>query len=421
MMCGLSCLCASQVDRDHELTKDGIRPSWSNEQRMYCVRLIGPQYANGHRGLSPTIAGLDESTAWNVNRYRTIHDRLTRWGTGMTTTASKPEISKATPFSGNGLFSKVVASLVMLIGVGLVTLTLINNLFAVGPAFEHLIVDFRPALTQSSIATARADIAGLSAVQTEFSSKLAPTLGAQLKMTPTQFNGFISQNFPAVATGMAALPTVVPTFNGLINTLDQQRTLFASADSIPTKSLPATTVPWALMGAGIVVLLIGFLMFRSPKVGGATAIIIGLLLLIAPITLSLPSKAADADTLNANLKPVYTQTLVTNAAGALATIGAMGTEMQTKMLPALATQLKMTPQQLQTFLGSNFPATAQALQTMPASMQRFNGLVKIFDKNLANYDTLKPVGLARLIWILMGAGGLITALGAITILRGRRN
>jgi len=339
----------------------------------------------------------------------------------MTNTVSAVGHSTASPLSRSGFFSKAVAAVVMVIGAGLVAITLISNLFAVGPAFENLITDFRPALTQSSIDTARTDIAGLSAVQTEFTTKLAPALSQQLKMTSTQFDGFISQNFPAVAAGMSALPSVVPTFNGLINTLDQQRPLFASADAIPTKSLPATTVPWAMFGAGLLVFLIGFLMLRSPIAGGATAIVVGLLLLVVPIVLSLPTKAADADKLNANLKPVYTQALVTNATGALATVGAMGNEMQTKMLPALATQLKMTPAELQTFLGTNFPATAQALQTMPASMGRFNGLVKIFDKNLANYNTLKPVGLAKLIWTLMIAGGLVAGLGVLTSLKRRRN
>ena len=338
----------------------------------------------------------------------------------MTSTASKPRTSAAIPLAKPRPLSKAIAVLIMLMGAGLMAMTIISNLFAVGPAFENLIVDFRPALTQSSIDTARADIAGLSAVQAEFTDKLAPALSQQLKMTPTQFNGFVAQNFPAVAAGMSALPSVVPTFNGLIDTLDKQRPLFASADAIPTKSLPATTVPWALFGAGLLVFLIGILMLRSPKAGGAAAIIVGLLLLVVPISLSLPTKASDADQLNANLKPVYTQALVTNATGALATVGAMGNEMQTKMLPALARQLKMTPQQLQTFLGSNFPATAKALQTMPASMERFNGLVKVFDKNLANYNTLKPVGLAGLIRILMVVGGLVAALGALTLLKVRR-
>lgn len=338
----------------------------------------------------------------------------------MTSTVSPAGYSTASSPSGTGLFSKSVAALIMLVGAGLVAITLISNLFAVGPAFENLITDFRPVLTQTSIDTARTDIAGLSAVQTEFTTKLAPALSQQLKMTSTQFNGFISQNFPAVAAGMSALPTAVPTFNGLINTLDQQRALFASADAIPTKSLPATTVPWMMFGAGLLVLLIGLSMFRSPRAGGAAAIVVGLLLLVLPIALSLPTKAADADQLNANLKPVYTQALVTNAKGALATIGAMGNEMQTKMLPALGTQLKMTPTQLNAFLSTNFPVTAQALQTMPASMARFNGLVEVFDKNLGNYNTLKPVGLAKLIWTLMIAGGVVAALGFLATFKRRQ-
>ncbi len=308
----------------------------------------------------------------------------------------------------------------MLVGAGLVAMTLVTNLFAVGPAFENLIGDFRPALTQKSIDTARADIAGLSAVQEEFTTKLAPALSQQLKMTPAQFDGFVTQNFPAVATGMSALPTVVPTFSGLIDTLDKQRPLFASADAIPTASLPATTVPWATLGAGVLVFLIGAGTLRSPKAGGAVAVVVGLLLVLLPLALSLPGKAADADQLNANLEPVYTQKLVDNASAALGTIGAMGTEMQATMLPALATQLKMSPEQLQGFLGANFPATAQALQTMPASMGRFNGLVKVFDENLGNYETLKPVALAPLILMMMVAGGLVAAFGAVTVVAGRK-
>ena len=38
---------------------------------------------------------------------------------------------------------------------------------------------------------------------------------------------------------------------------------------------------------------------------------------------------------------------------------------------------------------------------MPASMGRFNGHVNAFDENLANYTTLKSVGLERLIQTLI--------------------
>jgi hypothetical protein len=338
----------------------------------------------------------------------------------MSSTTTKTVTPIGTSHSQTNSFNKIIASLVMLVGAGLIATTLISNLFTVGPAFENLITDFRPALTQQSIDTARADIAGLSAVQTEFSTKLAPALSQQLRLTPIQFNGFVSKNFPAVAAGMTALPQVVPAFNGLINILDQQRPFFASADAIPTKSLPATTVPWGLFGAGILIFLIGLVMLRSPKAGGAAALVLGLLVVALSMFLSLPSKAADADKLNANLKPVYTQALVDNSKASLATIGAMGAEMQTKMLPALAAQLKMSPAQLQGFLGSNFPATAKALQTMPASMERFNALVTVFDRNLGNYNTLKPVGLARIVKIMMLGGGLTALFGAVLLINKRR-
>jgi hypothetical protein len=57
---------------------------------------------------------------------------------------------------------------------------------------------------------------------------------------------------------------------------------------------------------------------------------------------------------------------------------------------------------------------------MPASMERFNGLVTVFDKNLGNYNTLKPVGLARIVTIMMLAGGLTALFGAVLLINRRR-
>jgi hypothetical protein len=81
--------------------------------------------------------------------------------------------------------------------------------------------------------------------------------------------------------------------------------------------------------------------------------------------------------------------------------------MQTEMLPALAEQLGMSGDQLNAFLGENFPATAQALATLPDALGRFGGLVGNFENNLDNYETLKPVGFSSIIWTLF-IGGLVT-------------
>jgi hypothetical protein len=118
----------------------------------------------------------------------------------------------------------------------------------------------------------------------------------------------------------------------------------------------------------------------------------------------MPQKASAADTMNQHLKPVYTAQMVTGAKQGLEVVQAMGAEMQVKMLPALATAMHMTPAQLQAFMRANFPATSAGLAAMPASLADFQHVVGVFDANLSNYDTMKPVAMAPITWLLIGGG-----------------
>jgi hypothetical protein len=329
-------------------------------------------------------------------------------------------MASATRRPGIGWATRIPAIVVMLVGVVLVGITFTNHLFKVGPAFEDLTKGFRPVLTAQSIETARADVAALSAAGEEFQTAVVPAMAEQFGMTPEEFTAYVGQGFPGVADGMAALPQIVPTFSGLIDTLDAQRDLFASADAIPTTDIPATTIPWALLVAGILSLALGIFLWFVPRTGGIVAIVLGALLVAVPLALSLPTKAANADQMNENLKPVYSQTLITQASGALTIVGTMGTEMSQTMLPALADQLGMTPDQLQTFLGDNFPATAAALQSMPASLARFQGLVETFKANLDNYDTMKSVAFAPIIWTVIVGGAVMFVMGIWAFALGRR-
>lgn len=307
---------------------------------------------------------------------------------------------------------RIIAVLVMFVGAAFVAMTLIVNLFSVGPAFERMTDGFRPVMTQQTIATARQDISGLAAAGTEVQTKLLPAVATQLKLSPQQMIAMMTGQFPEVVTGLGAMPTLVPRFDGLVTTLDQQRTLFASADAIPTKDLPATTLPWSLLAVGIVVFGIGVYTWYAPRAGSVVALVVGGALIAVPLILTLPQKAADADQLNTNLKPVYTQQMITQATGGLSTLSAMGRQMQEEMLPALATQLKMPPAQMQAFLQS-YPATAAAMKNMPASLSRFQGLVGTFRTHLGDYDTLKPVELVPIVWMAIGGGIALVLIGGI--------
>jgi len=120
-------------------------------------------------------------------------------------------------------------------------------------------------------------------------------------------------------------------------------------------------------------------------------------------------RSALADQMNENLQPVYTAELVGGAGQALGTVGAMGTQMQEQMLPALAQQLGMDDAALQGFLQENLPAISGALQTMPDAMERFTGVVDTFGAHLEDFDTLKPVAFVPIVWTLI-VGGIVALL-----------
>ena len=85
-------------------------------------------------------------------------------------------------------------------------------------------------------------------------------------------------------------------------------------------------------------------------------------------------------------------------------------------MPALATQLHLTPAQLQQMMATSFPATAAAIGNLPTALPRFQTLVADFDSNLGNYDTLKPVSFVPIIWTTMGLGLLTLIGGSVALL-----
>jgi hypothetical protein len=81
------------------------------------------------------------------------------------------------------------------------------------------------------------------------------------------------------------------------------------------------------------------------------------------------------------------------------------------MLPDLAAQLGMSQDELNTFLGENFPATAAAMQTMPETLERFEAFVAVFAANLDNYMTIQPVAFVPIVWAMIIGGALMLLAG----------
>lgn len=316
---------------------------------------------------------------------------------------------------------KTAGALVALVGVALLGSILVNDLFSVGPAFERLSDGFRPVMTEQVVSTLGQDLQGLQAVSDEFQTAGIPMMSDALGMTAKEFAGFMGDRFPEVATGVGQLPTIVESFTGVVGTLEGELDRFASADAIPTTSLPATTIPWGMLVAGVVLVGLGIIIsVTQGRVAPIIAAIVGGLLVVVPLALSLPSKAAAADQMNRNLKPVYTHELITGAQQGLAVVGAMGTQMTDEMLPALGTQLGLDEAALQGFLGENLPAVAAGIQAMPDAMGRFTTVVETFDANLEDYFTITEVAFVPIVWTLILGGAIVLVLALWAILAVRR-
>jgi hypothetical protein len=312
-----------------------------------------------------------------------------------------------------GDMSRKLAAVVMIaVGVTFIAVTVTNHLFTVGPAFDRMSSDFRPIMKSEAIGAYRSDLNGLNAAVSELQTKAIPAIATQLGMTPKAFNTFMAGQFPAVVKGLQTVPAATQQFGGVLSTLDNERARFAASDQIPTAWLPATTVPWGLLGLGILIVIGGAITFVTT--GRGVSFALALILIILAFVTGLPGKASSADTMNAHLSPVYTQQMISGANGALGTLQAMGAEMQTKMLPALAQSLHMTQPQLQAFLEANFPAVATGLASMSGALSRFGALVGTFSTRLADYQALKPVSFVPIIWIMI-AGLAIVVLAAATL------
>ncbi len=300
-----------------------------------------------------------------------------------------------------------------LAGLALIALAVIPGLFSVAPKFSDLTTNFKPEMQVSTLTQLRSDLNGLSAAQTQFTEQAVPALAAQLGVAPADLSAELQQSFPATSAGLQAVPALTSQFGQVITTLTDERANFEQAASIPTASISPATIPWVLLVVGLLLIGCGVLVRRWWRAGAA--VVIGALLIAAPLALSLPGKATAADSMNSQMGSLFTAKTVAGAEQSLATMEAMSTQLQSQMLPALGQMLNLQPAQFSALLASDFPALDSALSTLPASMARFKALVTAFDASLTDYNDIKSTQFTPIVWTILATGGFVLLVGLLGV------
>lgn len=145
--------------------------------------------------------------------------------------------------------------------------------------------------------------------------------------------------------------------------------------------------------------------------------VLGVLMIAAPFALGFPSKAnhgqdmldsfhplmqqANVDKTAAyyndvfvplgDVVPAMSQENVTKFNAYLDGIKGMQTDSE-KLVPGLAQALNMTPEQVQEFLASNYPAMSQMLAILPQMQADFGGLLGVMSNNVEIFQQV-PAGL----------------------------
>jgi len=170
-------------------------------------------------------------------------------------------------------------------------------------------------------------------------------------------------------------------------------------------------------------------------------IAIAAVLIVIPFAIGLPSKAAAGQTMLDDLHPVMQPANVNKtldyfdntfvplrpiSAGAVAAAGETP-----KLIGALARPLRMTPAEVQSFLGASFPATAGLLQALPQSapvfanvppgIKHYQPLVTAIKGNVTNYARVDSLPNLRLFtWLMVVPGVLLALIAGRLLVRDRR-
>ncbi len=170
-------------------------------------------------------------------------------------------------------------------------------------------------------------------------------------------------------------------------------------------------------------------------------LVIGVVLIVMPFAISLPSRASAGQTMIDNFKPImqpasvaktvnyYNNTFVPLRGVAIG--GVQAAKETPALIAGLAKQLHMTPAQVQQFLGTNFPAMAKLLASfpqlvpiftnVPGGLDHYLPLVHTMQTNVHNYDEISSLPNFNLFtWFFVVPGVLLVLLAGWPLVAERR-
>lgn len=152
------------------------------------------------------------------------------------------------------------------------------------------------------------------------------------------------------------------------------------------------------------------------KIVSILILLVGVALIVLPFVYQMFDRAsAGADMMEAFEGMPYEQELIATLQGHMETFSGMQTDMEA-MMPALGQQLGMSQDQLNEWLGQQFPELASGMQQMDTMGQDFNNVLTVMGDNVENFQKANELPMRNMPWYFIIAGGIIVVLSGIQLL-----
>lgn len=275
-------------------------------------------------------------------------------------------------------------SLILVLAVGLIwaAASFLFNLWGKGQSVDHLTKSMKPAFTNASVAQAQKDVTTVKAVVKELKGTTLPFLVKTL--APQNVPVVVAGAFPAVGVALGTKDPYGKTYadhriyldhaadylSFVATSLKSQQGNFADAQAIPTKDIGTIGLAALFLALGIVVLIVGGLLFAKPGLGrplAALTAVLGVVTIVVTYVLNVPGKTQSVDNLTNAFRPVFTTSAtplsIATAQKYLDGVAAADAELRATLLDRLSDliQPKLTKNQVAAALTSASPKVAKAL------------------------------------------------------------
>jgi hypothetical protein len=151
----------------------------------------------------------------------------------------------------------VVAPVALAIGAVLVIAPLVLSVPAKTQAVDDLTDAFRPVFSAEGLAATRDHLDTVHAMIDQLVGEALPALAEGLAMPAADFQAFLGDQFPDVASGLGSIDAILARFDGLVGAVESDATSFRRADSIPTSGTHTTLLLWLFVIPGLALVAVG--------------------------------------------------------------------------------------------------------------------------------------------------------------------